>query len=229
MVPMSKLLLLKRYNFRALEQSATADSTTPAVYGVEFTAMPASASGSSVNNTATRTSASIVLKGLHLNIIANNNMSQTMYFRVLVGWVRANVSIATVLAGTDILEAERDGGGEYKEDFNMHEADAQGAIAMFYKGSREVFGKVLLDKKMRLGPSGGAGALPEAKIYRKFLKFNRRINYENVTVTTGTASTAIGWKLCMIVAAYDATLDATSAKTVEISSDSKVFWYDCLD
>lgn len=226
---MSKLLLLKRYNFKSLEQSLTADSTTPAIFGVEFTAMPAAAAGSSVNNATNRTACAIVLKGVHIQLLLNNNQSATMYVRVVVGWTRANVTMANVLAGTSVLEEKRDGGGEYFSDVNMHPADAQAAVHMFTKPSQEIFGKIVMDRQFRVGPSGGAGAFAETRTVRRFLKFNRRINYEDVTVTTGTASTAKGWKLVMLVAAYDGTMDATTPKTVEITNNSICYWYDCLD
>lgn len=223
-ISLKGLITTKRYNNPVTEYAVVASATSPAIRGYSpISNIPVDYNPSTAYGHA-RSTPKMVAKGFHLKMCFHNNQSHSMFARVIVALTRDvdSTELTAILNGTNVLEQNRDGVGEHKDDEPMVVTSASNIINMMYPPSKELFRKIYMNKVIRLGPAGGAG-ISEARYFRKFIKLNRVFKFSGPSATLPENGTIV-----VLVGAYDPTND-TTVSTIELTETSTFYWQDQIN
>jgi hypothetical protein len=149
-------------------------------------------------------------KGLHVAGALHNNGSTTNYVRMIVIQQHSQDALSSA---SDVFQQ-----GTATGDFS----DITGMKTMFYPLQKVDF-KVLYHRIFKLNPAGTAGQNDESRMFRKFIKLDRTIRFENVTTEGDNVQRPRYWLGCWAAEAPD---DPGLGENIELSFLSRFYFTD---
>lgn len=152
----------------------------------------------------------IVAKGIHLTGALHNNGSTTNYVRMVVIQQHTQDALSSA---SDVFE---------KNVSNDDFSGTTGMQTMYYPLQKVDF-KVLYHRIFKLNPAGTAGIADESRMFKKFIKLNRKVRFEQQTAEGDNLQRPRYWFALWAAESPD---DTGLGETIELSYLARFYFTD---